>query len=114
MRFLVALVALIIGGWSLAWPMSIPTHLTVLAICGPPVWWIDVSTRPMVPCKFCDKGRSWDAAHKHFGEFCPGGPLGIGSCGGTGKKLRPAARVARSIGLGHHLRNLPEAMRPKR
>jgi hypothetical protein len=111
MRFLLLLVSLLIAVLSMGWTVGVAGHLVLVIPAALMLWFLDVTTRPMVPCRFCDKGRTWDSAHEHFGEFCAGGPLGIGSCGGVGKKLRWEARVLRMVGAGGQLRNLPDVMR---
>jgi hypothetical protein len=111
MAILLMFVLVIIAALSLTWHMAVMTHVVLLAPGAALLWWVDVTRRPIVPCKHCDKGRSWDNQHEHFGEFCPGALFGIGSCGGTGKKMRWEARAISILGGGRALRNLPETMR---
>jgi hypothetical protein len=111
MRYLLAGVAMVVAFWSFTVQMSMTTHVTIVAVCAPFVWWADVFSRPYSPCKHCDKGRNWDATHTHFGEGCAGGPLRIGSCGGAGKKLRWELKLLRLIGIG---RSLPDPVAVRR
>src|SRR5207245_1345150 len=111
MTILLMLALVIIAALSLTWHMAFLAHAVLVVPAAAVVWWVDVTRRPIVPCKHCDKGRSWDGAGEHFGEFCPGALLGIGSCGGTGKKMRWEARLISILGGARALRNLPENMR---
>jgi hypothetical protein len=110
MRYVFSLLAIVVGIWSLSWQMGLISHVTVLAVCGSVFWITDVMTRPLVPCRYCDKGRSWDVLGTHFGLFCPGLIFGLFSCGGAGRKLRPAIRVLRAFGFAAEIPDPVEAM----
>jgi hypothetical protein len=111
MAILLMLAAVAIAAMSLTWRLAFITHVTLVVPAVAMLWWVDVTRRPIVPCTHCDKGRSWDSAHEHFGEFCSGGLLGIGRCGGTGKKLRWEARLISALGSRRLLHNLPDSLR---
>lgn len=107
MRLLVLVLCFVLAVESLRWPVSFLAHVALIAPVAVMSWYIEVTRRPLRPCKHCDKGRNWDNSHTRFGEFC-------GWCGARGKKLTPAAWFLRAIGLGHQLRNLPEDMKGSR
>src|SRR5947209_19893219 len=107
MTILLMLALVIIAALSLTWHMAFLAHAVLVVPAAAVVWWMDATRRPIVPCKHCDKGRSWDGRGGHFGEFCPGALLGIGSCGGTGMKMRWEARRTSTMGGARVPRNLP-------
>lgn len=101
MIYLVIAVAIVVGVWSLTLSMAVLAHLTVLAACAVPLWAADILHRPYSPCKYCDRGRSWDSAGEHYGLFCPGWYFGLFSCHRVGRKLRWELRLLRCFGVGH-------------
>ena len=111
MRWLLTLAMVLIGVLSLGWSISWATHLTLLLPGLGMLWLTDVTWRPVVRCRYCDKGRYWDVQGKHYGQHCGGLIFGLGSCGATGKKLRPGAKTLVILGQGKMLRNLPSDLR---
>lgn len=118
MRVLVLVAAVVVGVVSLRAPLDAATHVLAVLPGVFMLWMQDVIWRPVQPCRHCDgRGRDWDSQHKHYGQHCPGrhfGPISLGgSCGATGKRLRPGARLLRAFGAGGLLRNLPAELQPK-
>lgn len=108
---LLGLAALVLAVVSLSLRMSALAHLVLLVPAALVVWLVSITWRPVRPCGYCDNGKDWDGQRKHYGEHCPGGTLGIGSCGGSGKHLRWEAKMLRAFGGGSMLRNLPDSLR---
>jgi hypothetical protein len=111
MAILLMLGCVVMAVMSLTWPLAFITHAVVLVPAVVMLWWVDVTRRPIVPCKRCDRGRDYDRQREHFGERCRGALLGLGSCGGTGKKLRWEAKVISALGSRRLLHNLPDSLR---
>jgi hypothetical protein len=111
MAILLMLGCVVMAVMSLTWPLAFITHAVALVPAVVMLWWVDVTRRPIVPCKRCDRGRDYDRQREHFGERCRGALLGLGSCGGTGKKLRWEAKVISALGSRRLLHNLPDALR---
>jgi len=105
-RYLILSGAVLMAVLSLGARIGVAAHLILLVPAVVMIWFMEVTWRPLRPCKHCDKGRNWDKARQNFGEHC-------GYCGTTGKKLRPAALAIRILGGGHLLRNLPDQMRSR-
>jgi hypothetical protein len=83
--------------------------LTVLVVCFLAYWVADVTDRPEVPCRCCDRGRDWDRKKKHLARRCPGWAWGLMSCHRAGTKLRWEVKVLRVAGVG---RNIQDPTRP--
>ena len=103
MRYLLMFLSMVLGvvlGWVvLMSEANLTVKLPLLALCALPFWVSAVLARPETPCRYCDRGRSWDAAHEHFRQGCDGAAFGLGSCGGVGKKLRWEVKLLRLFGV---------------
>ena len=78
-------------GWTLAAGAIITAWLAW-------IWW-----HPLYPCRYCDKGKTWDGDHEFYGHWCPG--IGLwalrwGACDGSGEKWRPGVYTLYALRLG--------------
>lgn len=104
MRFIACLLALIVAVSSVWAQLSFLTLVAVLGICALPWWWTFLKFRPLIMCRWCDRGRDWDTRHAHFGRRCPGRrvfilPVPRSSCEGVGERLRTEVRILRIFGF---------------
>lgn len=98
--------------WVITLPISLTAKMITMAALGVPAWLLRALVHPLIWCRWCERGRTYDAQGEHFAEACPGmGLLHLWSCGASGKKLRWEIKALHAVGMAGHIedpRNLED------